>query len=91
MTAGKSQPVLLKFEGEFDTAKATRIRDALDAVPPDVDVVVEFTHARSLKDFVLAVAFAGTKHVTPIAVPGLTEHQRRLLGYLGVPVRKRDE
>ncbi len=72
-------------EGIFDAAAARRVRDALATAGPGDALAIDLTHVRELHDVgvaMLAEALRAT--LARVAVMGLTQHQRRMLRYLGI-------
>jgi hypothetical protein len=77
---------VFSITGAFDPIAASRLRARLAEVPPDTCVVLDFSRAREVADLALAVlaaALATTRHPR-VLLRGLTQHQERMLRYLGV-------
>jgi anti-anti-sigma regulatory factor len=78
---------LVQLEGDFDLRAAERVAEALACVQPggalrlDLSRVREF-HAAGLAALARTLRVSG--RAVRVVVRGLRQHQRRLLGYLGV-------
>jgi hypothetical protein len=83
VTRGSRGEVVIRIDGVFDTEAARRLSAWMREVPPQEPVVVEFGGRDCLDLGLAAVAgdLAGREQLT---VVGLSRHQERLLGYLGV-------
>ena len=80
-----SGQVLLRLEGTFDTAEASRLHDTLAMVPAGTSVTVDFRQVRDCHDFAIALLAQEVAGVTGrISLMGLCQHQRRILRYFGV-------
>lgn len=88
VTRGPRGEVVIHLDGVFDTEAARRLSAWLREVPPEEPVVLEFA-GRDCLDLGLA-AVAGELAVRDrLVVRGLSRHQERLLGYLGVGLGRR--
>src|SRR5689334_11658157 len=79
---GASQPAQ-----RAGAAAARRVRELVEAAPPDGPVAVDLSRVREFQErgvAVLAEVLAG-RTAAPVAVRGLRQHQVRMLRYLGVP------
>lgn len=84
VTRGARGEVVIHVAGTLDPQAVSRLTGWLGEVPAGARVIVDFSGAKDLQDRGLA-AIAGplSGHVA-IEVFGLSQHQRRLLRYLGV-------
>lgn len=78
-------PLVLEMAGTFDVPAARQLARALASADRGREVLIDLTRVREFHDFgllVLAQALQGRSD--PATVRGLTRHQLRLLGYLGL-------
>jgi hypothetical protein len=83
VTRGVRGEVVIRIDGLFDAEAARRLSAWMREVPAQEPVVLEFAGRDCLDLGLAAVAndLAARQHLT---VLGLSRHQERLLGYLGV-------
>lgn len=77
---------VLSISGPFDAPAASKLRTFLVELPPDRNVMLDFSHARDISDLalaVLAMALRGPRHPR-VLLTGMMKHQERMLRYLGV-------
>lgn len=77
---------VFSITGAFDPIAASQFRARLAELPPEASVVLDFSRAWEVADLALAVlapALATTRHPR-VLLRGLTQHQERMLHYLGV-------
>ncbi len=75
---------VISIDGIFDTQAASALRESLAAMTPAGPVVLDFSRARDVHDFALAVIAHGLAADGITArYRGLLRHQERLLHYLG--------
>jgi hypothetical protein len=77
---------VLEIAGPFDAPAATRLRKFLAELPPERNVMLDFSHTRDVSDLalaVLAMALRGPRHPR-VLLSGMMRHQERMLRYLGV-------
>ncbi len=77
---------IVSITDAFDPIAACSFRARLSRLPPDARVVLDLSHAWEVADLALAVladALATPPHPR-VLVRGLTQHQERMLRYLGV-------
>lgn len=84
---GPRGEVVIHIDGIFDTDAARRLSAWMREVPPQAPVVVEF-HGRDCLDHGLAAVAGELAAREQLVVLGLSRHQERLLGYLGVDLRR---
>ncbi len=84
VTRGPDGEVVIRIIGIFDNNAARRLAGWLVEVPQQDPVVLDMTHVRDCEDFGLAALAADLGGRDRLVVLGLTRHQERLLGYLGV-------
>jgi anti-anti-sigma regulatory factor len=78
------QNVIIPIDGVFDTQAAAALRKRLADAPPSEQVTLDFSRARDVYDFALAVIAHGLASVGISArYRGLMHHQERMLNYLG--------
>ncbi len=83
---GEQFDAVVSTTDAFDPIAASKLRARLSAMPPDACVLLDLSRAREISDLALAVladALATAPHPR-VLVRGLTQHQQRLLRYLGV-------
>jgi hypothetical protein len=76
----------LQVGRSFAPEDALRIRDLIASAEPGTEVEIDFRHVRDCNDFALALLardLAGAH--ARVALLGMSHHQQRLLGYLGLP------
>ena len=78
--------VLLEIDGTFDAIAAWEVRRRLRALPPDAQVVLDFTRVKEFLDLGVAVVAPGLlEHEHPrVTLRGLRQHQQRMFRYFGV-------
>ena len=79
------ETVVLILDGTFDAAEAWRVHDALDQLPSDARVSLDFREVRAFHD--TAVELLARDLLAQngrVEANGLCQHQRRLLKYFGV-------
>jgi hypothetical protein len=83
---GESFDTVFSITGAFDPIAASRCRAGLAALPPDACVLLDFSRAWEVADLALAVLATelATPHHPRVLFRGLTQHQERMLRYLGV-------
>ncbi len=78
--------LVVGIEGTFDPAAAAVLRLELARSHPTSTVVLDFSHARAVHDLGLAmVARALAAEGVATRFRGLSQHQARMLRYLGLP------
>ena len=82
VTRGPRGEVFIRIDGVFDTEAARRLSAWMREVPAKEPVVVEF--GRDCMDLGLAAVAGELAAREQLVVVGLSRHQERLLGYLGV-------
>ncbi len=87
VTRGPRGEVVIHIEGVFDTDAAQRLAAWMREVPAQEQVVVEFG-GRDCLDLGLAAVAGELATRERLVVLGLSRHQQRLLGYLGVPLER---
>ncbi len=83
---GEQFDAIVSITDAFDPIAASSFRARLSRLPPDACVVLDLSHAWEVADLALAVladALATPPHPR-VLVRGLTQHQERMLRYLGV-------
>ena len=77
---------VVAVEGTLDPAAATALRDGLTAMPAGQQVILDFTHARSIEDIALAALADGllADRRVEVRFRGLSQHHERVLRYLGM-------
>lgn len=83
VTRGAGGEIVIRVDGTFDPQAALRLSGRLGEVPAGATLVVDFSRARELQDLGLAM-MAAPLAGRPLHVLGLSQHQRRLLRYLGL-------
>jgi hypothetical protein len=80
---------VIAIDGVFDTQAAATLRSRLAEAPPADVVTLDFSRARDVYDFALAVIAHGLASVGIRArYQGLMHHQERMLNYLGFDAGK---
>ena len=76
---------ILTVEGDFGAPEVQVLKELLRAVTPGSRIVVDFSHARGLQDFAVALAaqLLAAAKAPAVLVRGLCRHQLRLLRYVG--------
>jgi len=78
--------VLLRFEGSFEAADASKVHEALGTTGSGWAVVLDFSQVRHFEDFAIALLapdLMASGH-SRVRLRGLGAHQQRILQYLGV-------
>jgi hypothetical protein len=83
VTRGPRGEVVIRIDGVFDTEAAQRLSAWMREVPPKEPIVLEFG-GRDCLDVGLAAVAGELAARDQLVVHGLSRHQARLLGYLGV-------
>lgn len=83
VTRGPRGEVVIRIDGVFDTEAAQRLSAWIRELPAQEPLVVEFG-GRDCLDLGLAAVAGDLAARTQLEVHGLSRHQARLLGYLGV-------
>ena len=83
MQQESTRGLTIRIEGVFDVPAARRVRELVEAAPPDGPVAVDLTRVREFQE--PGVAVLAGRVAAPVAVRGLRQHQVRMLRYLGVP------
>lgn len=83
VTRGPRGEVVIRIDGVFDTEAAQRLSAWLREVPAQEQLVLEFA-GRDCLDLGLAAVAGDLAARAQLEVHGLSRHQARLLGYLGV-------
>ncbi len=81
-----AQDQVIRFDGVFDIDAARQVQAAIADAMPGRRLQLDLTHVREFHDFpvaMLAQALTAARSID-VVVRGLTQHQRRLLRYLGV-------
>ena len=79
------EPLELRLEGIFDVAAAQAVVRTIERAPKDRSIHVDLAHVRELHDFAVAVLAQGLVGCTErVQLRGLSQHQLRLLCYLGL-------
>lgn len=89
VTRGPSGELVIRIDGVFDTEAARRLSAWMREVPPQAPVVLEFG-GRDCLDLGLAAVAGDLATRAQLTVVGLSRHQERLLGYLGVELGRAD-
>ena len=80
---------VIPIDGIFDTEAASALRKRLQETPPTEPVMLDFSRARDVYDFALAViAHALASEGISARYRGLMHHQERMLNYLGFDAGK---
>lgn len=90
VTSGPRGEVVIHIEGVFDTDAAQRLGAWMREVPVQQPVVLEFG-GRDCLDVGLAAVAGELAARERLVVLGLSRHQQRLLGYLGVSLERTAE
>ncbi len=80
--------VFLKLDGHFTVRDAERVSEAVEALAPFSQLIVDFTEVREFHDaafFSFSRVLRGLAKVN-VVLRGLTRHQTRVLRYLGLPL-----
>jgi hypothetical protein len=89
MLQGARGELVIRLAGTFDDAAASRVCGRIREIPPQADVVLDFSGVRQVHDHGLAaVAGAIGERAPAIAVRGRGRHQERLLRYFGVELQR---
>jgi len=83
---GEQFDAIVSITDAFDPIAASKLRARLSVMSPDACVLLDLSRALEVADLALAVladALATAPHPR-VLVRGLTQHQERLLRYLGV-------
>lgn len=83
VTRGPRGEVVIRIDGTFDTEAAQRLSAWMREVPAQEPVVLEFG-GRDCLDLGLAAVAGDLASRERLVILGLSRHQERLLGYLGV-------
>ncbi len=76
----------LRLGSSFAPEDALRIHELVERAAPGTPVEIDFRCVRECHDFALSLLardILGSR--ARVAVHGMSKHQQRLLGYLGVP------
>jgi len=77
-------PTVIAIDGIFDTHAASILRKQLTGMAPAEPILLDFSRARDVYDFALAVIAHGLASDGITArYRGLMHHQERMLHYLG--------
>ncbi len=80
---------VIPIDGVFDTQAASALRKRLMEEPPAEPVMLDFSRARDVYDFALAVIAHGlASEGISARYRGLMHHQERMLNYLGFDAGK---
>ena len=81
-----SQDRVIRIDGVFDIDAARHVQAAIAEAMPGHRLDLDLTHVREFHDFPVAMLAESlsTASRVRVVVRGLTQHQRRLLRYLGV-------
>lgn len=90
VTRGPRGEVVIRIDGVFDTEAARRLSAWMREVPAQEQVVVEFA-GRDCLDLGLAAVATELAARERLVLLGLSRHQERLLGYLGVDLGRAHE
>ena len=75
---------VISIEGVFDAPAASALLERLKAMTPDEPLVLDFSRARDVYDFAVAVIAHGlASEGISARYRGLMHHQERMLHYLG--------
>lgn len=82
-----SKATTLNVDPIFDVSAALKLREAISRLPKAEPVVIDFSRTKECHNFALAalVHALATIGRTDVGTRGLSEHQHRLLKYLGHP------
>jgi hypothetical protein len=76
----------------FGREDALRIRELIASAEPGIALEIDFRHVRDCNDVALGLLVRDlVSGRARVALLGMSQHQQRLLGYLGVPVVRREE
>ncbi len=77
---------VVAIEGTLNPAAAAELRNGLATVPADEHVILDFSHVRTVEDIALATLADGlvADHRVNVRFRGLSQHQERVLRYLGM-------
>lgn len=79
---------VISVEGVFDAPAASTLLKKVLALAPAEGVVLDFSHARDVYDFAVAVIAHGlASEGISAQYRGLMHHQERMLHYLGLGAR----
>lgn len=83
-SAKRAQVQELRLEGVFDLAAAHRLERLM--LQATCRLVIDLTHVRELHDTGMAALAHALRRgaAVPVSLRGLSQHQERLLRYLGV-------
>ena len=84
VTRGAGGEIVIRIDGTFDPQAALRLSGRLGEVPAGAELILDFSRARELQDRGLAAMAGPLAGRHPLHVLGLSQHQRRLLRYLGL-------
>jgi anti-anti-sigma regulatory factor len=77
-------PIVIPIDGVFDTPAASALRKRLAKMTRAGPILLDFSRARDVHDFALAVIAHGlAADGTAARYRGLTHNQERMLHYLG--------
>jgi hypothetical protein len=80
--------MIVPIDGVFDTRAALELRKRLAEATPSGSVMLDFSRARDISDFALAVIAHGlVSDGIAARYTGLMHHQERMLQYLGFEAR----
>lgn len=75
----------LELGQSFAPEDAVRIHELIERAPPGTPVEIDFRRVRDCQDFALALLAKDlVARRDRVAVRGMSMHQQRMLGYLGV-------
>jgi hypothetical protein len=78
------RPLVISVEGVFDAPAASLLLKRLTAMTPAEAIVLDFSRARDVYDFAVAVIAHGlASEGISARYRGLMHHQERMLHYLG--------
>jgi len=87
MPTAQLQELLLQLDGVFDLASVERVREALAVVATGGALRIDLSHVRELQDAGLAGlarVLRRSGRAAKVVVCGLSQHQVRILRYLGI-------
>ncbi len=84
--AGSRSAVVLVLGAAFTPDDVREVRALLAHLDPEATVELDFHEVRTCEDVALALLAEDIVRGRPVVVVrGMSHHQQRLLGYLGVP------
>jgi hypothetical protein len=89
---GPARQLSVQVGKSFEQEDALRIRALIASAAPGTALEIDFRRVRDCNDVALALLARDlVSSRARVALLGMSHHQQRLLGYLGVPMARRDD